>query len=217
MARAGAGGRIAVADNGANESGVASRCCRDFAPPSMLAPMPSTKSEQDSIKWWVDQQRPGRDGRKDGPPAPAAARFYITAKGYEQESARAGLVNLNAKLLEAANPPEGGFGYLSLIDERSPGHIVERVKRALPLPPGARAAIVDSGRSLRAIITGTPPGERILEFNFNREEPTFDVWIRSDWKEEIVFRNLGEIYRAARVLIEEYMGAEALAKPEFWT
>ena len=44
--------------------------------------MPSTKSEQESIKWWVDQQRPGREGRKDGAPAPAAARFYITAKGY---------------------------------------------------------------------------------------------------------------------------------------
>jgi hypothetical protein len=41
--------------------------------------------------------------------------------------------------------------------------------------------------------------------------------VRGDWKEEIVFRNLGEIYRAARVLIEEYMGAEALAAPEFWT
>ena len=32
------------------------------------------------------------------------------------------------------------------------------------------------------------------------------MWVRGDWKEEIVFRNLGEIYRAARVLIEEYMG-----------
>jgi hypothetical protein len=179
--------------------------------------MPSTKSEQESIKWWVDQQKAGNDSRKGGPPAPAAARFYITAKGFEQERARAGLVDLNAKLLEAANPPEDGFGYLSLIDERCPPNVVERVKRALPLPRGGRAAIIDSGRSLRAIVTGSPPGERILEFNFNREEPTFDVWVRGDWKEEIAFRDLGEIYRAARVLIEEYMGAEALAKPEFWT
>jgi hypothetical protein len=56
--------------------------------------MPSTKSEQDSIKWWVDQQRPGREGRREGPPAPAAARFYLAAKGFEQERARAGLVDL---------------------------------------------------------------------------------------------------------------------------
>lgn len=179
--------------------------------------MPSTKSEQESIKWWVDQQRPGREGRKDATPAPAAARFYVAARGYEQERARAGLVDLNAKLLAAADPPENGFGYLPLLDERCPPKVIERIKRAVPLPKGARAAIVDSGRTARVIITGTPPGERILEFNFNRDEPTFDVWVRGEWREEILFRDLGEIYRAARVLIEEYMGAEALAKPEFWT
>ncbi len=181
------------------------------------ARMPSTKSEQESIKWWVDQQRSG-EGRREGPPAPAAARFYITAKGFEQERARAGLVDLNVKLLESANPPENGFAILSLLDERAPQNVVDRIKRALPLPNGARAAIVDSGRRMvRAIVTGSPPGERILEFNFNRDEPTFDVWVRGDWKEEIVFRNLDEIYRAARVLIDEYMGPEALAKPELWT
>lgn len=179
--------------------------------------MPSTKSEQESIKWWVDQQRPGREGRRENTPAPAAARFYVTAKGFEQERARAGLVDLNAKLLEQANPPVDGYGYLSLIDERCPSNVIERVKRALPLPRGARAAIIDSGRSLRAIVTGSPPGERILEFNFNRDDPSFDVWVRGDWKEEIAFRDLNEIYRAARVLIDEYMGPEALAKPEFWT
>ncbi len=80
--------------------------------------MPSTKTEQESIKWWVDQQRPGHEGRKNATPAPAAARFYISAKGFEQERARSGLVDLNVKLLEAANPPDDGFGYLSLIDER---------------------------------------------------------------------------------------------------
>ncbi len=179
--------------------------------------MPSTKSEQESIKWWVDQQRPGREGRVDTRHAPAAARFYISAKGYEQERARAGLVDLNMKLLEEANPPERGFAVLHLLDERCAPNVIDRVKRALPLPAGARAAIVDSGRTVRAILTGTPAGERILEFNFNRDEPTFDVWVRGDWKEEIVFANLGEIYRAARVLIGEYMSPEAIAAPELWT
>jgi hypothetical protein len=179
--------------------------------------MASDKNAQDSIKWWIDQGKASIQRTKDSPTPPAALRFYVTAKGFEQERARAGLVDLNLKLLEEANPPESGFGYLSLIDERCPPHVIERVKRALPLPPGARAAIIDSGRSIRAIVTGTPVGERILELNFNREEPTFDVWVRGDWKEEIVFRNLGEIYRAARQLIEEYMGPEALAKQEYLT
>jgi hypothetical protein len=179
--------------------------------------MPSNKTEQESIKWWVDQQRPGREGRVDTRHAPAAARFYISAKGYEQERARAGLVDLNMKLLEEANPPEGGFSVLHLLDERCPPNVIDRVKRALPLPAGGRAAIIDSGRTVRAIVTGTPPGERLLEFNFNRDEPSFDVWVRGDWKEEIMFRDLGEIYRAARVLIGEYMSPEALAAPDLWT
>ena len=182
--------------------------------------MASEKSQnpQDSIKWWVDQGKPTRGERsKDGASAPAAARFYVTAKGYEQEQARAGLVDLNMKLITQANPPADGFGYLNLIDERSSPGLLERVKRALPLPKGARAVIVDSGRMVRVILTGNPVGERILEFNFNRDEPTFDVWVRGDWKEEIHFRNLGELYRAAPRLIQQYMGAEALAKPEFLT
>ena len=104
--------------------------------------MPSTKSEQDSIKWWVDQQRPGREGRREGPPAPAAARFYLAAKGFEQERARAGLVDLNAKLLEAANPPENGFSVLHLVDERCPERVegrgvVELLFKELPLLPGS--------------------------------------------------------------------------------
>jgi hypothetical protein len=178
--------------------------------------MASEKTEQESIKWWVDQGK-AKDRPRSGPTPPAATRFYVTAKGFEQDKARAGLVDLNLKLLLEANPPEDGFTVLPLLDERVSPQIVERVKRALPLPKGARAAIVDSGRTLRAIVTGSPVGERILEFNFNRDEPTFDVWVRGDWKEEILFRDLGEIYRAARVLIQEYMGPEALAKPEFWT
>ena len=178
--------------------------------------MPSDQNAHDSIKWWVDQQRPGREGRKEATPAPAAARFYITARGYEQDRARNGLIDLNVKLLEQANPEAGAFGYLTLNDERSPQHVLDKIRRALPLPRGGRAVLVDSGRMVRVILTADPPGERILEFNFNRDEPTFDVWVRGDWKEEIVFRNLGEMYRAARRLIDRYTGAEALAKPEFW-
>lgn len=178
--------------------------------------MPSEKGGQDSIKWWVDHAKTGRES-KGQPPPPAAARFYVTARGYEQDHARDNLTDLNRKLLAEGEPPEDGFGYLNLIDERSPKHILEKVRRSIPLPDGARALIVDSGKMLRVIVTGTPVGERILEFNFNRKEPSFDVWVRDDWKEEIVFRDLKALYRAIPRLIDRYMGAEALAKPEFLT
>jgi hypothetical protein len=179
--------------------------------------MASEKGGQDSIKWWVDHAKSGRERSRDEPPPPAAARFYVTARGYDQDRARAGLVDLNLKLLQESNPPENGFAYVNLIDEPSPQHVLEKVKRAVSLPERARAVIVDAGKMIRVIVTASPVGERILEFNFNRHEPSFDVWIRGDWKEEILFRDLGELYRSISRLIERYMGREALAKPEFLT
>jgi hypothetical protein len=174
-------------------------------------------SGQDSIKWWVDHSKRGGQAPKDGPPAPAAARFYITARGYEQEKAHAALIDLNLKLLAEGEPPEGGFAYLNLNEEPSPAPLVEKVKRSIPLPAGGRGVVVDAGRMIRAIITGKPSGERVLEFNFNRDEPSFDAWVRGEWKEEIVFRNLGELYRSIPRLVDRYLGAAALAKPEFLT
>lgn len=179
--------------------------------------MPSEKGGQDSIKWWVDHAKSGRERSKDEPPPPAAARFYVAARGYDQERARSGLVDLNLKLLHESNPPPNGFGYLNLIDEPSPPHILEKVKRSFVLPEGARAVVVDAGKMVRVIVTGSPVGERVLEFNFNRHEPSFDAWVRGEWKEEILFRDLPELYRSIPKLVERYMGAEALAKPEFLT
>ena len=178
--------------------------------------MASEKGGEDSIKWWIEHAKTGRQG-KGGAPPPAAAHFYVSARGYEQDQARNNLTDLNRKLLAEGNPPENGFGYLNLIDQRSPRYVLDRVRRSIPLPEGARALIVDSGKMLRVIVTSTPVGERILEFNFNRKEPTFDVWVRDDWKGEITFRDLRGLYRSVPRLIKQYMGADAIAKPEFLT
>ena len=65
------------------------------------------------------------------------------------------------------------WGYVALVEQKSPPAEIGKVKRALLLPPDARAVLVDSGLSLRVIVTGTPVGERLLEFNFI-EEASFD-------------------------------------------
>lgn len=148
---------------------------------------------------------------------PAGARFYVAVRDYEQERAREALVDTNLKLILASGAPENGFGYLNLIDEPSPPHWIERLRQAVPLPPGARAVIVDAGRMARVVVTGSPVGERILEFNFNRHDPSFDAWVRGEWREEIAFRNLSELFRAVPRLVERYFGREALEKPQFLT
>ena len=179
--------------------------------------MPSEKNANDSPKWWIDTSRASTEGRKGDNIPPAIARFYVTTKGYEQERARSGLVDLNLKLVTEANPNDGELAYVSLISERTPTEVIEKVRRSLPLPPGARGVIVDSGRMVRAIITGTPVGERILEFNFNRGEPSFDVWVSGDWKEERVYRGLNELYRRAADMLAKYLSPEAIAKAERFT
>lgn len=178
--------------------------------------MPSEKNEPESPKWWIDQSRASAEGKRGESLPPAIARFYVTTRGYEQERARSGLVDTNLKLLTEANPEIGEFGYLSFIPERAPAQILERIRRSLPLPENARAVIVDSGRAVRVIVTGTPVGERILEFNFNRGEPSFDAWVGTEWREEKVYRNVGELYRRAAGLLARYLSPEALAKRELF-
>ena len=184
----------------------------------MFSAMPSEKDANDSPKWWIDTSRASTtEGRKSDAIPPAIARFYVTTKGYEQERARSGLVDLNLKLLMEANPEDGQLAYMPLIGERAPNDVIERIRRTLRLPPGARGVIVDSGRMVRAIVTGTPVGERILEFNFNRGDPSFDVWVGNDWKEERVYRGVNELHRRIPELLAKYLSPEALAKRELFT
>ncbi|MGH7804333.1 MAG: hypothetical protein ACREQJ_08285 [Candidatus Binatia bacterium] len=185
-------------------------------PPVSSTPMPSEKNANDGPKWWIDTSRASTEGRRDDSIPPAIARFYVTTKGYEQDRARAGLVDLNLKILREANPEEGELAYLPMIAERAPADVVERIRRTLRPPPGARGVIVDSGRMVRAILTGTPVGERILEFNFNRGDPSFDVWVANDWKEERVYRGVNELHRRAAELIAKYLSPEAMAKRDFF-
>lgn len=179
--------------------------------------MPSDQTANDPAKWWIDQSKVDQKTPRKEATASYGAHFYRSAEGYEQERARSGLTDLNRKLLAEANPSENELAYLNLIDERSPEKRLERIRRAVPLPEGARAVLVDAGKMARVIVTGSPIGERILEFNFNRGEPTFDAWIRDEWKEEILFDDLNELYREAPKLIERYFSPEALAEPEFLT
>jgi len=136
-------------------------------------------------------------------------------EGYDQEQACEHLTDLNLKLLAQANPAPGEWAYLPLVAERSPAKEIEKVKRALLLPPNACGVLVDSGLSLRAIITGTPLHDRVLEFNFI-EEASFDCWIRGEWVYEAVFRNKHELLQRAADLLRRYMEKDVLNDESFF-
>lgn len=167
-------------------------------------------------RWWVDFGDKGK-GKAVAPPPPAPVqvgkRFYRAADGFEQEAARARLTDLNLKLLVEANPAEGEWSYVQLTDRPFAAKEAEQIRQAIALPPYARAAMIDSGRAVRILVTGTPIGERILELALNRE-PSFDCWIGQEWVKEELFRDRKRALRALREYIERYLDPASIAEWE---
>jgi hypothetical protein len=165
-------------------------------------------------RWWVDQGKNRERARPEERQAPAGAQFFRSVEDYDQEQARENLTDLNVRLLTQANPAPGEWAYLSLVEEQSPPKEIDRIKRALPLPPAARGVLVDSGKSLRAIVTGTPLNERILEFNFI-DEASFDCWIRGEWVREEVFKDKHQLLHQAPHLLQLYLEKNLVEKEQF--
>jgi hypothetical protein len=174
------------------------------------------KTQSGDSRWWVEQTKSRDRAKPEERQVPIGAGFFRSVEGYEQERATENLTDLNLKLIAVANPKPGEWAYLPLVEERSPAKEVERVKRALPLPSGVRAVLVDSGLSLRAIITGTPVGERMLEFNFI-DEASFDCWIRGEWVCEQVFKGKRELLQCAADLLRRYMAKNLMDDQSFFT
>lgn len=164
-------------------------------------------------RWWIEVGEKRRNVPKR-PSGPAGMSFFRTGEGFEQEKARSALTDLNLKLLQEANPPEGGWSYLLLVGPPFPERERERIKNLVALPSYARGAVIDSGRLIRLLVTGTPIGGRILELALG-EAPSFDCWIESEWVEEAVFQDADRALRAFRKYIESYLSPEAIARQEF--
>ncbi|MEW6299957.1 MAG: hypothetical protein AB1671_19875 [Thermodesulfobacteriota bacterium] len=162
------------------------------------------KAQTHEDRWWVDRTESREQATPEERRAPAGAQFFRSVENYSQEQALQNLTNLNLKLLAQGNPAPGEWAYVSLLKERCPTKEIERVKRVLPLPPNACAVLVDSGQSLRAIITDVPARERILEFNFITEA-SFDCWIRGEWVCEEVFDDKGQLLQHAAELLRRYL------------
>ena len=144
---------------------------------------------------------------------PAGANFFRSFENYDQQQALECLTDLNIKLLEEAKPVAGEWTYLALVEERCPDEEIEHLKRAFPVPPGVYAVLVDSGLSLRAIMTATPMYERMFEFNFIAEA-SFDCWIQGEWMREEVFEGKEKLLKHAPQLLKEYLEKDIASHQE---
>jgi hypothetical protein len=157
-------------------------------------------------RWWVDtDKRTERARPRTGDPAPVGSRFFDIGYEFDQERAKIRLTDSNLKLLDEARPAAGAWGMLHMVPQEAvPDADVERIRRVLPLPPHARGVVVDSGRSIRFIVTGDPVGERVLEFTLGGE-CSFDCWIRGEWVREELFAGLDDALERAPVFLEHYL------------
>lgn len=174
---------------------------------------PDQKTDPTTNRWWVDSSGKERSKPQPAPTAVAGAKFFRAAQGFAQEPARDRLTDNNLKIVRQAAPPEGEWVYVKLNESSFSERERERIQREVALPPYARGVIVDCGRSLRLLVTGTPIGERLLDLTLG-EAPSFDAWVRDEWVRETVFKDSNFAIRAFKRLVQEYLSPEAIRLSE---
>lgn len=160
-------------------------------------------------RWWVDSGDKRRE-RAPAPPAPVGSRLYRSGAGFDQEVARTRLSDNNRRILVEANPADGEWVYKLLADKPHNEQNRQRVISQVPLPPYARGVVVDCGRTLRLLVTGTPLGDRILDLTL-ANNPSFDCWVDGEWVRERTFRDQRSALGALRRFIHEWLSAEGMA------
>jgi hypothetical protein len=176
---------------------------------------PDQKTDPVANRWWVDSSGKDRKPRPAPvvPTALAGAKFFRAGEGFAQEPARDRLTDNNLKIVKGAAPQEGQWVHVQLNESSVPERERERIKREVALPPYARGVMVDCGRSLRLLVTGTPIGERLLDLTLG-DAPSFDCWIRDEWVRETVFKDANFAIRAFKRLVPEYLSPEAIRLAE---
>lgn len=159
-------------------------------------------------RWWVDAntstKRRGPLPPNERETPPIVGRLFNVGREFDQDRAKVRLTDANLHILRESNPPEDDWGYVPMTEQRSSKDFLEKVKRALRLPRGGRGVLVDSGTSLRAIATGRPFGDRVVELTLGGD-CSLDVWSNGEWVAERVFRSKERALREAPHLLSRYL------------
>jgi hypothetical protein len=181
----------------------------DGRDPATPAADPGAAQPTVENRWWVDgntsakRRGPTPPSERETPPI-VGERMFGVGRGFDQDRAKVRLTESNLNLLREGNPPEDGWAYLQMTEQRSSNELVDRVKRAVRLPRGSRGVLVDSGASLRVIVTGQPFGERVVEITLGGDS-ALDGWTRGEWTIERVFRSRERALREAPHVLARYL------------
>jgi len=160
----------------------------------------------EETKWWIDRRAVKERDKSAAPPVRGIIEKWAVdlLQNYNQDEAAKNLVDINLKIFKELKVEPGQWGYYSLDIGKYPPDKLEKIKAALPLPPGARGIVIDAGYSVRVMITGEPVGERYVDINF-LDTPSLDYWVKGQLVEERVFGNVGEALKRIRLDLLSYM------------
>jgi len=159
----------------------------------------------EETKWWIDRRAVKERDKAAAPVKGIIEKWAVELlENYNQDEAAKNLVDINMKIFRELKVEPGQWGYYSLDIGKYPPDKLEKIKAALPLPPGARGIVIDAGFSVRVMITGEPVGERYVDINFV-DAPSLDYWVKSQLIEERVFSNIGEALKRIRLDLSSYV------------
>ena len=160
----------------------------------------------EETKWWIDRRAVKERDKSAAPPVRGIIEKWAVdlLENYDQDEAAKNLVDINLKIFKELKVEPCQWGYYSLDIGKYPPDKLEKIKAALPLPPGARGIVIDAGYSVRVMITGEPVGERYVDINFV-DAPSLDYWVKAQLIEERVFGNVSEALKRIRPDLLSYL------------
>ena len=157
------------------------------------------------VKWWIDTGTKQQSETDERVPKGVIERWaFELLKDYRQERALQNIVDINGQALRELGANEERWVYLSLGVGEFPQKRLNYIKDSLRMPRYARALAIDAGYSIRVLVTGNPPGEKVLDINFT-EAPSLDYWISGELVEEQMFRSIEEALKRLRNSIHRYL------------
>lgn len=161
---------------------------------------------EEESKWWIDRGPKKRETDAAEPVQKGIVERWAfeLLKDYQQERALKNIVNINQRAIAEFDIEGQKWGYVSLGVGRFPQKRLNHIREGLRIPRYAKALILDAGYSVRILITGEPPGEKIVDINFT-EAPAMDYWVNNELIEERLFGSIDEALRRVRHGLHRYL------------
>ncbi len=179
------------------------------AEPAGTGPDPTIQE----TKWWIDTGvRRGQEAPEREPKGVIERWAFELLKDYRQERALQNIVDINGQVLRELGNNDQRWVHVSLGVGEFPTKRLNHIKDALRIPRYSRALVIDAGYSVRILITGDPPGEKLLDINFT-ESPSLDYWINGELMEEQMFRSIDDALKRLRNSVHRYLRKDSVDAP----